>query len=179
MRRFLIASTMAGFASVLLVMGAGAQVDSVAIAEELNAAWENAQTRAGRAGDEALTCDQLEMEWESAQSDPNIQQRLASLDAGAQEAMRRYENAKTLGMAMGVGRAVLGAAVAGNQWAEQINLFAAYFQMAIMTAQANAAAPLAAAMKANVLAILPHYARTERVIQLAQDKDCAFMRPAQ
>ena len=72
-----------------------------AVADELNAAWENAQANASRAGDEALSCDQLEMELDSGSSDPTIQQKLASLDAGAQEAMRRYENAKTLGMALG------------------------------------------------------------------------------
>ena len=168
-----------GAVLVLTIGGAAAQVDSVAIAEELNAAWENAQANAARPGDEALSCDQLQMELDSAQGDPAIQQRLAALDAGSQEAMRRYENARALGLAMGVGRTVLGASIAGQQGADLINLFAAYLQIGIMTVQANAAAPLAAAMKANVLAILPHYGRMERVTLLAQDKDCAFMRPAQ
>ena len=86
--------------------------------------------------------------------------------------MRRNENAKALGMTLGIGRAALGVAVAGQQGAEWISLFATYMQIAIMTAQANAAAPLAAAMKANVLAILPHYGRTMRVSRLAYDKGC-------
>jgi hypothetical protein len=119
------------------------------------------------------------MELDAAEADPSVQQNLASLDAGAQEAMRRYENAKTLGMALGIGRTALGVAVAGQQGADWINLLAAYVQIGIMTAQANAAAPLAARMKANVMAILPHYGRTMRVALLAQAKDCAFMRPAQ
>lgn len=171
--------TVLGAALVLTISGASAQVDAVAIAEELNAAWETAQANASRPGDEALSCDQLQTELDAAQGDPAIQQRLVDLDAQAQEAMRRHENAKALGLAMGVGRTVLGASVAGQQGAEWINLFAAYLQIGIMTLQANAAAPLAAAMKANVLAMMPHYGRTVRITLLAQGRDCAFMRPAQ
>jgi hypothetical protein len=163
----------------LTISGAAAQVDAVAIADELNAAWENAQANAARPGDDALSCDQLQTELDAAQSDPAIRQRLAALDGQAQEAMRLHEKAKTLGLAMGVGRTVLGAAVAGQQGADMINLFAAYLQIGIMTLQANAAAPLAAAMKANVLAMMPHHGRTMRVVLLADAKGCAFMKPAQ
>ncbi len=167
----------------LTISGAAAQVDAVAIAEELNAAWETAQANASRPGDEALSCDQLQdqlqMELDAVQSDPAIQQRLVALDGQVQEAMRLHEKAKAIGLAMGVGRTALGVAVAGQQGADIINLFAAYLQIGIMTLQANAAAPLAAAMKANVLAILPHYGRTLQVVLLAEDKDCAFMRRAQ
>jgi hypothetical protein len=168
-----------GAVLALTISGAAAQVDSVAIADELNAAWENAQANASRPGDEALTCDQLQTELDAAQSDPAIRERLAALDGQAQEAMRLHEKAKTLGLAMGVGRAALGVAVAGQQGADMINLFAAYLQIGIMTLQANAAAPLAAAMKANVLAMMPHHGRTMRVVLLADGKGCAFMRPAQ
>ena len=159
----------------LTISGAAAQVDAVAIADELNAAWDNAQANASRPGDEALSCDQLQTERDAAQSDPAIRQRLAALDGQAQEAMRLHEKAKT----MGVGRAVVGVAVAGQQGADMINLFAAYLQIGIMTLQANAAAPLAAAMKANVLAMMPHHGRTMRVVLLADAKGCAFMKPAQ
>lgn len=172
-------NTVLGAVLALTISGASAQVDAVAIAEELNAAWETAQANASRPGDEALSCDQLQTELDAAQGDPAIQQRLVDLDAQAQEAMRRHENAKALGLAMGLGRTVLGASVAGRQGAEWINLFAAYLQIGIMTLQANAAAPLAAAMKANVLAMMPHYGRTVRITLLAQGRDCAFMRPAQ
>jgi len=168
-----------GVVLVLTIGGAAAQVDSVAIAEELNAAWETAQANAARPGDDALSCDQLQMELDAAQADPAIQQRLADLDRQAQEAMRLHEKAKALGLAMGVGRAALGVAVAGQQGADMINLFAAYLQIGIMTLQANAAAPLAAAMNANVLAMMPHHGRTMRVVLLADGKRCAFMRPAQ
>jgi hypothetical protein len=163
----------------LTISGAIAQVDAVAIADELNAAWEAAQTNASRPGDEALSCDQLHAELDAAQADPAIQQRLATLDGQAQEAMRLHEKAKALGLAMGVGRTALGVAVAGQQGADAINLFAAYLQIGIMTLQANAAAPLAAAMKANVLAMMPHHGRTMRVVLLADGKGCAFMQPAQ
>ena len=158
--------------SLLIAASAIAQVDSEAIADELNTAWENAQARAGRPGDEALSCDQLKMEWDTAQNDPTVRQELASLEAGAQEAMRRFENAKTLGMALGVGRTALAAATATQQGAEWINLFAAYLQIGIMTAQANAAAPLAASMKNSLLSIMPHFARTSHVVLVAQRKGC-------
>ena len=159
-------------ASLLIAASAIAQVDSEAIADELKAAWETAQTGAGRPGDEALTCDQLKMEWDTAENDPTIRQKLASIEAQVQEAMRRNENAKRLGMALGVGRTVLGAAVATQQGAGWINLFASYLQIGIMTAQANASAPLAAAMKNNLLSIMPHFARTSHVSLLAYSKGC-------
>ena len=167
-----------GAVLLLTVAGANAQVDSVAIAEELRAAWEKAEANGPRPGDEGLSCDQLKMELDAAETDPTIRQRLADLEAGTQEAMRRNENAKALGKTLLIGRAALGVAVAGQQGAEGISLFATHMQIAIMTAQANAAAPLAAAMKANVLAILPHYGRTMHVSRLAYDKGC-FRPPAQ
>ena len=168
-----------GAVLTLTISGAIAQVDSVAIAEELNAAWENAQANASRPGDDALSCDQLQTELDSLVNDTTVQQKLASLETRAKEEIARAQATKQAGMAALAGRAVLGAAVSGNQWATYINLFAGYVQTAILTLQANAAAPRARAMRDDVLSMMPQFARTAQVADIAQGQNCAFMRPAQ
>jgi hypothetical protein len=110
----------------------------------------------------------LQAELDSLVNDPDMQQKVASVEAKLKDEIRRAETAKQVSMAVLAGRAVLGAAVSGNQCA----------QMAIVSLQANAAAPRARAMRDNVLSMMPQFARTAQVADIAQGKDCAFMRPA-
>jgi hypothetical protein len=168
----------AGLLSAAWIGGAAAQVDSVAISEALAAAMAKAQAEAARPGDESLSCEQMLAELDAVQNAPIVKEKVASLETKAREEVRRAEAAKGAGKAMLAGRAVLGAAVSTRPEAVWINLIAGYVQMAIMTAQANAAAPRAAAMRADLEAIMPNFARVEHLIRLAQDKNCAFLRRA-
>ncbi|MGE0045586.1 MAG: hypothetical protein AB7J28_11655 [Hyphomonadaceae bacterium] len=171
MRTLLIASLALGFASA-------AHAQSMDELEAMEAQMNAAQMDAERPGDEQLSCDQLQAELGTTMSDPAVQASVAANGAIAQEQMDRMRDARgpMIGnMGVNIFMGLASSFIPGM----------GYAQMGIQAAQAGAArAQMAeaeaqrATMMANLQAIMPQMMRGQRIVQLAQAQQCAFLQGA-
>lgn len=165
-------------ASLALCFATAAQAQGMDDADALEAQMEAMETDAARPGDEALTCEQLEAELGTTMSDPAVQASVAANGAIAQEQLDRMQGARGQMMGnMGVNifMGLASAFIPGMGYA-QMGLQAAQTGAAQrQMAQANAQR---ATMMANLQAIMPQMMRGQRIVQLAQAQQCAFVQGA-
>jgi hypothetical protein len=146
-------------------------------AARLEQSMADAQAQAQRPGDEDLACEQLESEMTTLMRDPAMQAFLAEQGAYSEEQLARMNAARGRARAqMGVGL-FLGIAsgfVPGLGYAQM-----AQQQMQAAQAQRDAEANMAqmTAMADRMTPIMPQMMRGQRVHDLAQAKQCAFVQP--
>jgi hypothetical protein len=148
-------------------IGIGAQAVPKEYAE-MAAAMQVAQARAIRPGDEALPCAALEKELVASMNDPAIQAYAGKSAAAVQKNAAAAEKSKppmtpqaaaALAAALGAGGGLPpGLAARGD-----------------LTAQAQAAQKLQAEQMKQMIPIMPQMMRSQRIIQLAAVKQCAWM----
>lgn len=173
MRALLLSSAVAlglAFAPV-----AAAQ-DYEAMGANLEQSMAAAQAQASRPGDEQLTCDQLQEEIATTMSDPAVQSAVAANGADAQAQMDRMNEAR------GQQRAML----ATNLFMGIASSFIpgmGYAQMATQRMQAaqyeRQAQQSMAQMMDRMMPIMPQMMRGQRVYELAQAQQCAFIQQQQ
>jgi hypothetical protein len=149
-------------------VGVGAQAVPKEYAE-MAAAMQAAQARAMHPGDESLPCAALEKELVSSMNDPAIQAYAGKSAAAAQKNATAADKSKApmtpqaaaaFAAAFGAGGGGLppGLAARGD-----------------LAAQAQAAQKLQAEQMKAMIPIMPQMMRSQRIIQLAAVKQCAWM----
>jgi hypothetical protein len=138
---------------------------------ELLARYQAAQANAARAGDERLSCDALEQQLRAVANDPALQRYAETAGAAAQRDQARLadaaaqaatQSAMTMIASMGgsVGATIAGSAMAARSSAQMVEARERMQERAEQTRQ--------------LAEILPQLLRGQRVIELAQERRCAW-----
>lgn len=164
-----------GLALSFALFAGPAAAQSMEIYERMAAAMETAQAEAVRPGDEMLTCEQLESEAFSVAQDPAVQAMAVRSGAYSQaqidEANRAASSARRqMGVSMFLGLA--SAFVPGAGMAASLGQRA---QGAMMQRQAQQNLAQSMAMAEQMIPVMPQLMRGQRVYELAQGKQCAFI----
>lgn len=141
----------------------------------LEQAMASAQAQAIHSGDEQLDCDQLQNEITTTMSDPAVQSAVAANGADAQAQMDRMNEARgqqRANMAMSIFTGLASSFIPGAGYAQmaQQRMQAAQQQQ---QAQQNMAQMMQ--MMERMTPIMPQMMRGQRVYELAQAKQCAFI----
>lgn len=161
--------------SLTLAAPALAQIDADAQMQAMLAAQAEAQAAAARPGDEALACEALQAEMTVGLNDPAFQATMAASGAWAEAQMGRAEEARSQAMgsmAMGMGLGLASSFIPGLG---MLSGMAMQAQAGRMGAQAQQNQAEMAQQAQSLQAHLPLIYRMERVYNLAQAKQCAFL----
>jgi|CXWL01.1.fsa_nt_gi hypothetical protein len=134
-----------------------------------------AQAVAARPGDELLTCEAIQAEMVATMSDPAMQSQIAELGANAEAQQQRSQEQQDMmrGMMMtGVVTSVIGSFVPGAGYAQSLAMQA---QAQRAQAQADAGMGENAEMLASMEQMMPQMMRGQRLYELAQAQECAFL----
>lgn len=142
---------------------------TVARSERLSRAWEQAEETAARPGDVALPCAQIWAQQDAALHDPTILAKLEGIRTNAEKDVA----AGVAGTQLGMTRAGVGAVIGNLPNGQIINILGLAFQATINIINANLAQSKAASLEADMMAIMPAYARAGRIGEIAQQKSCA------
>lgn len=164
-------------AAGLIVQPAYAQTEEQAA--RLEASMAAAQAQAARPGDEGLTCEQLETEMIALMQSPEVQARMTAMGAQGQEmqqemneAQRRARAQMASNMFMGMAAGIVSSFVPGAGYA---TMMAQRAQMADQQRQAEQNQHRVSEMMGNLEPIMPQMMRGQRVHELGQAKQCAFV----
>ncbi len=151
---------------------AAQEYDNLANLEQSMAA---AQAQAARPGDEQLGCDQLESEIATVMQDPAVQAAVAANGADAQAQLDQMNAARgqmraQMGVSLFMG--IASSFIPGLGYAQMAGQQAMAVQQQ-RQAQQNMAQM--AEMAERVSAIMPQIMRGQRVYELAQARQCAFI----
>lgn len=146
--------------------------DMAAASASLQAAQERAQAEAVRPGDDALTCEELEAEMIAVMNTPEMQAAMddsmdtsAAMGAQAEDMARSARGSMAMNMAMGLaGQFVPGLGLVQGMMMRN--------QMAAQNAQSQA--QMIEAYR-SLEVMMPGLMRGQRVSELAQAKNCAFV----
>jgi hypothetical protein len=149
-----------------------------AMMAQIESAQAEAQARAVRPGDEELSCEQLQAEMTTTMQDPAVQAQIAQQGAWAQgqldtagDARRQMMGQMGVSMFMGLASSF----VPGMGYAQMAQ------QRAMAAGQQRQADQNMAQMMQHsegMMTIMPQLMRGQRVHELAQAKQCAFVQEA-
>jgi hypothetical protein len=141
---------------------------------DLQSSLSAAEAAAKRPGDESLSCDALQSELVASARDPAVQSFVAKSGAAAQEKIDAM-NSAAAGMAAQSAITIMSSVVPGGAWAGH----AANVAQA-QAGQAQAARNMQQQMQQaqEMMTIMPQLMRGQRVMDLAQQKDCKWLRDA-
>ena len=145
----------------------------------MEAAMGQAQAQAARPGDETLDCPALEAEMVATMQDPAMQAQVASQGAWAQGQLDAAGDGRARMMAMMGGSMIIGIAsslIPGLGYAQMAQQRAMGAGMEAQSQQ-NMAEMMRQAE--GVMTILPQLMRGQRVHELAQARQCAFLEQTQ
>ena len=176
--RFFTAPALALALSLTLAQPALAQ-DPDAMMARMEAAQAEAQAQAVRPGDEALSCEQLQAEMTATMQDPAVQAQLAQQGAWAQGQMDAANETRgrmtgMMGMSMFMGLA--SSFVTGLGYLQGVQQRA---MSAGMTAQAQQNMAQHMQQAEGAMTIMPQLMRGQRLYELAQAQQCAFVEDVQ
>lgn len=154
MRALLLCSAL----SIGMILAPVAVAQDYAAMENLDQAMTAAQAQAAHPGDENLTCDQLQEEITTTMSDPAVQSAVAANGADAQAQMDRMNEA----------RGQMRAQMATSMFMGLASAFIPGMGYAQMATQQMQAAQYQRQQQQNM-------ARGQRVYELAQAQQCAFI----
>jgi hypothetical protein len=167
--------TAVALAFAALWMTSAAAQDGAQGMQAMEAATARAQADAIRPGDENLSCEQLQAEFTAVMNHPAMQTNAAQAGAWAQEQQQRMKEARGRAMrqaGVGIVTGIVSSFIPG----------AGYIQQAQQMAQAGRQRAQAAenqreimALGANMQEMLPYAYRGQRIYELAQRKECAFL----
>lgn len=141
---------------------------AVARSERLSLAWEQAEASAAKPNDVALPCNQIWAEQKAVLHEPVFLAKVEAIRANAEKDVA----AGTAGTQLGFTRAGVGTVIGNLPEGQIINILGLAFQATMNIISANAAQSKAAGLEADMMAIMPAYARAEHLSQLAQQKSC-------
>lgn len=138
---------------------------------EMQSALEAAQAGANRAGDESLDCEALSAELVATVQQPAVQSYVARSGAEAQTRAAALKSASA-GAAAQSALTLFGSLVPGGAWLGH-TVGAAQAQ----AQQAQAAGQIEQRMRQarEMMSIMPQLARGQRIIELAQARNCAWI----
>lgn len=143
--------------------------------EAMAANMEAAQAQAVRPGDEQLTCDQLQTEMTATMTDPAVQSAVAANGADAQAQMDRMNEAQgqmRASMAVNMFMGIASAFIPGAGYAQMAQQ---QMQAAQMQRQQQQNMQQMQVMLERMMPIMPQMMRGQRVYELAQAQQCAFI----
>lgn len=163
-------------ALAFILAGTASAQDGMATAgASLEQAMAQAQTDAIHPGDEQLTCDAIQTEISTTMTDPSMRAELDEMGATAQAQQERSEQMQAQQRAM-VTTGIVGGVITS------VVPFAGYAQGALMQqqarqmpAQGEESMRESASMMGNMEAAMPQMMRGQRLYDLAQARDCAFL----
>jgi len=166
--------SMLAITAALALTPAAAQ-DYEAMAAEMEQSMADAQAAASRPGDDQLTCEQLEVEIAATMQDPAVQQVVAANGADAQAQMDQMNAAQgrmRAQMATSMFMGIASSFIPGLGYAQmaQQQMMAAQQQR---QAQQNMAQMME--MGQRMSTIMPQIMRGQRVYELGQARQCAFV----
>jgi hypothetical protein len=171
MRALLLSSAL----SIGLAFAPAAAAQDYAAMENLQQAMADAQAQAARPGDEQLDCDQLQGEMVTAMQDPAVQSAVAANGADAQSQLDQMNAARGQARAQIATNMFMGIAssfIPGMGYAQMVQQRAQAVQYQ-QQAQQNMAQM--SAMMERMTPIMPQLMRGQRVYELAQGQQCAFL----
>ena len=161
--------------SIGMIIAPVAVAQDYAAMENLDQAMTAAQAQAAHPGDENLTCDQLQEEITTTMSDPAVQSAVAANGADAQAQMDRMNEARgqmRAQMATSMFMGLASAFIPGMGYAQMATqqMQAAQYQRQQQQNMAQMAT-----MMERMTPIMPQMMRGQRVYELAQAQQCAFI----
>jgi hypothetical protein len=171
MRALLLSSAF----SLCLVFAPAAAAQDYAAMANLEQTMADAQAQAIHPGDEQLNCDQLQTEMVTAMQDPALQSAVAANGADAQAQLDQMNQARGQArtqMATNMFMGLASAFIPGMGYAQmaQQQMQAAQYQR-----QAEQNMAQMTAMLERMIPIMPQMMRGQRVYELAQARQCAFI----
>jgi hypothetical protein len=139
---------------------------------ELQSTLDVSQAGAIRPGDESLSCEALESELVAAVKQPAVQWYVAKSGAAAQERAAAL-NAASAGTAAQSALTLFSSIVPGGAWAGHA---AGVAQAQAQQAQAASNIQQRMQRAQEMIGIMPYLMRGQRVIDLAQVRNCAWLR---
>ena len=153
--------------------------------DKLQKAMAEAEAKARRPGDNALTCDAIQNEMVSSMRDPAVTAAATKAGAWGADQQRKFEEASGASKAAMAGQKAMGLASSlGSMFLPGLGLVTGRAQGAI--AQAQAAQNAAAAARNmqqldermnDMMTILPQMMRGQRLLELAQGRKCDWLGP--
>lgn len=171
MRALLLSSALA----MCLAFAPAAAAQNYEAMANLEQSMAAAQAQAVRDGDEQLTCDQLQTEMTTTMTDPAVQSAVAANGADAQAQMDRMNEARGQQRANIAASTFMGIAssfIPGMGYAQMATQQA---QAAQYQHQAQQNMQQMQVMMERMLPIMPQMMRGQRVYELAQAQQCAFL----
>jgi hypothetical protein len=144
----------------------------------MTASMADGQAQAQRPGDDQLTCDQLQTEMVATMLDPTVQSAIAANGADAQAQLDQMNAARGRAqaqMGMSIFMGFLGSFIPGFGYAQMAQQQAEFAQQ---QRQAQQSMAQMAQMGERMMTIMPQMMRGQRVYELAQAQQCAFLEPA-
>jgi hypothetical protein len=151
--------------------------------EKLQKAMTDAQAKAARPGDDALTCDALQNEIVTSMRDPVVTATATRMGAWSAEQQRKMDEASSASKGTMAGQMAMGLASSlGSMFVPGLSMFTGRAQAAAAQAQAaQASADAARNMEQiqermnDMIPILPQMMRGQRLMQLAQARKCDWV----
>lgn len=163
-------------AGVAPALAQGAMADAGASLEQ---AMAQGQAEAARPGDEQLTCDAIQAEMASTMTDPSVRAELDEMGVTAQAQQQRAQEQRSQMTGMittGIVTGIIGSFIPGAGYAQALAMQA---QARQQQAQAEVGMQENAAMMGNMEAIMPQMMRGQRLYELAEAQECAFIEEMQ
>ena len=145
----------------------------------LEAQQAQAQADAIHPGDELLTCEQIQAEMGATMNTPEMQTQTAEMGASAQRQQELQEEATERArgtMATGIVTGIIGSFIPGVGYAQAAAMQA---QASQQQAAANESHQEMAGMIGNMSNMMPAMMRGQRLYELAQAQECAFLQDMQ
>ena len=145
------------------------------LSERIEAAMTTAEAEAMRPGDDALTCEQIEVETVAIAQDSDYQAHTAAMNDATRSMHEQARGARGRAAVQVVGNIALGVA---SSYVPGLG----YAQMLAQYLRGNdepEASPEALSMMASLEASMPYMMRSARLYELAQTQQCAFLQAAE
>lgn len=155
-----------------------ADVSSDDMMAQMEAAQAEARAQAVHPGDEALSCEQLQAEMTATMQDPAVQAQFAALGASAEGQMEAADEARGEMMAMMGGSVVLGLASSFVPGLGYVQMAQQRAMAPAMQARSDQNMAQITEQAQGMATVMPQLMRGERVHELAQAKQCAFVQEA-
>jgi hypothetical protein len=143
-----------------------------AAAAALEAAQARGQAEASRPGDEALTCEQIEAESIAVMNTPEMRAAMTASMVNSAQSMAQAEDMQN--SMMGNTAANLALGVAG-QFVPGLGMVQGMMMRNQMSAQAEESEELMLASLRNMEIMMPALMRSQRLGELAQAQNCAYL----
>ena len=186
MTKFLIASLIAGVAVISLSAQNSSSRQADQQLQKMQLAMADAQAKASRPGDTKMSCDEMLQELEGQMRQPAVREAAAANGAIAKEKLdaldKATSDAKAQVATQMASNLFMGMASAFMPGMGMISGRAQQAQMQAKAAQDQAKAEQnvqdMSKMADNMIAILPQMMRGNRMMELAQAKNCEWMKQA-